>query len=164
EERGRLQDFQNLYVYSAQGDQKVPLVGLARLHYGIEPTKIRRWNYTRTIIPMASPTPGVLPSEVTAAMSEKVAAFEKRLPPGYKVEIGALAEEQKKSFGDLFKALLLTIAGIYLALAVQFRDPIKPLIVFAALPYGMAGGFLGLWLGHEVFGFTAFLSFVSLVG
>ena len=59
---------------------------------------------------------------------------------------------------------MLTIAGIYLALAVQFRNPIKPLIVFAALPYGMAGGFLGLWLGHEVFGFTAFLSFVSLVG
>jgi multidrug efflux pump subunit AcrB len=164
EERGRLQDIQSLYVYSAHGDQKVPLVGLARLRYGVEPTKIRRWNYTRTIIPTAAPKSGVLPSEVTAALKDKVAAFEKRLPPGYTMEIGALAEEQQKSFGDLLKALSLTIAAIYIALAVLFRNPIKPLIVFAALPYGMAGGFLGLRIGHEAFGFMAFLSFISLVG
>jgi multidrug efflux pump subunit AcrB len=164
EERGRLQDIQGLYVYSAHGDQKVPLVGVARLRYGVEPTKIRRWNYTRTIIPTAAPKSGVLPSEVTAALKDKVAAFEKRLPPGYTMEIGALAEEQQKSFGDLLKALSLTIAAIYIALAVLFRNPIKPLIVFAALPYGMAGGFLGLRIGHEAFGFMAFLSFISLVG
>jgi len=98
EERGRLQDIENLYVYSAQGDQKVPLAGVARLNYGIEPTKIRRWNYARTIIPMASPAEGKLASEVTAAMKDKAAAFEATMPPGYRMDIGGLAEEQKKSF------------------------------------------------------------------
>ena len=73
EERARLGDIQNLYVYSAQGDQKVPLVGLARLNYGIEPTKIRRWNYTRTIIPMASPTPGVTSSSRSRRRSRRSA-------------------------------------------------------------------------------------------
>jgi len=64
----------------------------------------------------------------------------------------------------MLKALFLTIAAIYVALAVQFKNPVKPLIVFAALPYGMAGGFVGLWLGGAPFGTMAFLSFVSLVG
>jgi multidrug efflux pump len=164
EERGRLQDIENLYVYSAQGDQKVSLASVARLKYGIEPTKIRRWNYARTIIPTAAPAEGKLSSEVTAAMKDKIAAWETQLPPGYKMDVGGLAEEQKKSFADLLKALFLTIAAIYIALAVQFKNPVKPLIVFAALPYGMAGGFVGLWLGGAPFGTMAFLSFVSLVG
>jgi multidrug efflux pump subunit AcrB len=164
EERGRLQDIENLYVYSAQGDQKVPLAGIARLQYGVEPTKIRRWNYSRTIIPMATPSEGKLASEVTKAMKDKIEAWEKQLPPGYKMDIGGLAEEQKKSFADLLKALFLTISAIYIALAFQFKNPVKPLIVFAALPYGMTGGFIGLWLGGAAFGTMAFLSFVSLVG
>jgi multidrug efflux pump subunit AcrB len=164
EERGRLQDIESLYAYSAHGDQKVPLAGIARLQYGIEPTKIRRWNYSRTLIPMASPAEGKLASEVTAAMKDKIAAWEKQLPPGYRMDIGGLAEEQKKSFADLLKALFLTIAAIYIALAIQFKNPVKPLIVFAALPYGMTGGFVGLWLGGAAFGTMAFLSFVSLVG
>jgi multidrug efflux pump subunit AcrB len=93
-----------------------------------------------------------------------MAEYEKRLPSGYKVEIGALAEEQAKGFADLTKALIITIAAIFIALAVQFRSAFKPIILFLTMPFGMVGALLFLMIMGEPFGFMAFLSIVSLVG
>jgi multidrug efflux pump subunit AcrB len=53
---------------------------------------------------------------------------------------------------------------IFLALAVQFQNSIKPLVVFGAIPYGMVGAFAALWIMGSPFGFMAFLGIVSLVG
>lgn len=40
----------------------------------------------------------------------------------------------------------------------------KPLIVFAAIPYGMMGALLMLWVTNAPFGFIAFLGIASLIG
>jgi multidrug efflux pump subunit AcrB len=53
---------------------------------------------------------------------------------------------------------------IYLALVFQFRHAIKPLVVFAAIPYGVVGSIAALWLMRTPFGFMAFLGVASLVG
>jgi multidrug efflux pump subunit AcrB len=47
---------------------------------------------------------------------------------------------------------------------VQFKHAIKPLIVFAAIPFGIVGGLLGLEVMGAPFGFMAFLGVASLVG
>jgi multidrug efflux pump subunit AcrB len=49
EERAQLADVQNLYVYSMQGDQKVPLRQVSSLEYGMQTEKVRRRNQFRTI-------------------------------------------------------------------------------------------------------------------
>ena len=54
--------------------------------------------------------------------------------------------------------------SIYLALLFQFNNAIKPLLVFAAAPYGVAGAISGLWVMHTSFGFMAFLGIASLIG
>ena len=47
---------------------------------------------------------------------------------------------------------------------VQFKNAVKPVLVFAAIPYGMTGAIASLWLMDAPFGFMAFLGVVSLVG
>ena len=47
-----------------------------------------------------------------------------------------LAEEQAKGFADLTRALLITIAAIYIALAIQFRSAFKPITYALALDSG----------------------------
>ena len=54
--------------------------------------------------------------------------------------------------------------AIYLALLFQFNNAVKPLLVFAAAPYGVAGAILGLWVMRTSFGFMAFLGIASLIG
>ncbi|HZO51616.1 MAG TPA: efflux RND transporter permease subunit, partial [Bryobacteraceae bacterium] len=44
EERSQLSDVQNLYVYSTQGPQKVPLRQVSSIAYQIQTEKLRRFN------------------------------------------------------------------------------------------------------------------------
>ncbi len=67
DERARLGDLRNLYVYSSQGGQKVPLPQIASLSTELRPEQIKRRNQFRTITVQAFPRGGALPSEVLAA-------------------------------------------------------------------------------------------------
>src|SRR5262249_24534899 len=69
-----------------------------------------------------------------------------------------------KSFKQLSVVLLISVTAIFLALVFQFKNAVKPFIVFAAVPYGMVGALAALWLMDVPFGFMAFLGVVSLVG
>jgi multidrug efflux pump subunit AcrB len=53
---------------------------------------------------------------------------------------------------------------IFFALVIQFRHAVKPLLVFAAIPYGVVGAMAALWIMDEAFGFMAFLGVASLIG
>ena len=86
------------------------------------------------------------------------------MPPGYKILIGGEYDKQHEGFRNLTIVLLISLAAIYLALLFQFNNAIKPLLVFAAAPYGVAGAILGLWVMGISFGFMAFLGIASLIG
>lgn len=164
EERAQLADVKNLYVYSLQGRQKVPLGLISSIDYSLQTERIERRNHFRTITASAFPVPGVLPSEIMEQARPELARIGQELPPGYKMEIGGEEEEQVKGFKELAIVMLISITAIYLALVIQFRHAVKPFIVFAAIPYGMVGGFAGLAAMGEPFGFMAFMGIASLIG
>jgi multidrug efflux pump subunit AcrB len=60
--------------------------------------------------------------------------------------------------------MAVSVALIYFALVLQFKNAVKPLLVFAAIPYGMSGAFASLSVMGQPFGFMAFLGVASLVG
>ena len=164
EERAALSDIRSLYVYSAKGQQKVPLESVTTVEYGMQTEKLQRRNQFRTITISAFPVDGVLPSEVLNAAMPGLEALERSMPPGYTMEIGGEYGEQVKGFGNLAVVMLTSIAMIFLALVLQFRHAIKPLIVFAAIPFGIIGALIALWVMGAPFGFMAFLGVASLIG
>jgi multidrug efflux pump subunit AcrB len=88
----------------------------------------------------------------------------KHLPAGYSLVFAGEYKEQNSGFADLAVALGVSILAIYLALMLQFRNVVKPLVVFAAIPFGCIGAFAALYLMHQPFGFMAFLGIASLMG
>jgi multidrug efflux pump subunit AcrB len=80
------------------------------------------------------------------------------------MEIAGEYKEQQKGFGNLAIVMGISIVCIFLALVVQFRHAVKPLVVFSAIPYGMVGAMAALWIMGAPFGFMAFLGVASLVG
>lgn len=164
EERAQLADVQNLYVYSTQGSEKVPLRQVSSLEYGMQTEKVRRRNQFRTTTVSCMAEPGHLPSEILNAARPQLTAFAEQLPSGSRMDIGGSEEEQVKGFKNLVVVLLISIVAIYLTLVFQFKNAIKPFVVFAAVPYGLAGGLVALWIMDTPFGFMAFLGIVSLVG
>jgi multidrug efflux pump subunit AcrB len=164
EERSQLSDLQNLYVFSTQTGQKVPLRQISSMHYSMQPEKIVRRHQFRTITVACFAAAGALPSEVLNAALPRLKEFEKNLPPGFKMEIGGEYEDQVKGFSNMAMVMAISIMMIFMALVIQFRNAVKPFIVFAAIPFGMVGAFASLWIMGTPFGFMAFLGIASLVG
>ena len=106
----------------------------------------------------------MLSSEVLKAAKPKLDAFEKALPPGYKIRMGGDYYQQHRGFGELAIVMGASIFGIFLALVFQFNSAVKPLLVFAAAPYGVVGAVAALWIMGTPFGFMAFLGVASLIG
>ncbi len=163
-EREQLDDVENLYVYSTQSQERIPLRQIGSLEVDPSQAKIIRRDHARTITVGGFPTEGVLPSEALADVAPQLAALEERLPPGYHLEIGGEREEQKKSFRELAIVLVISVSAIFIALIFQFRSAVKPLIVFAAIPFGAVASLVGLRVMSAPFGFMAFLGVISLIG
>jgi multidrug efflux pump subunit AcrB len=164
EERARLSDVQNLYVYSQQGPQKVPLQLVSRIDYALSTEKLQRRNQFRTITVSAFPAEGTLSSEVLMPIKARLETYARTLPPGYALEIGGEYEKQMEGFAELALVMLISVILILLALVIQFRHAVKPFLVFAAIPYGIVGALGALWIMGAPFGFTGFLGVASLIG
>ncbi|MBS1830774.1 MAG: efflux RND transporter permease subunit, partial [Acidobacteria bacterium] len=160
----QLNDIGSLYAYSNMGQQKVPVSQLAKFGYSFSGEVVRRRNQFRTITVSGAPREGVLASEVMSLARPGLDAIAASLPPGYKLEIGGEEEKQKDGFGDLSVVLLVSVIAIFLALTFQFKNAIKPFIVFAAVPFGAVGALLALYVMGAPFGFMAFLGVISLIG
>jgi len=163
-ERSQLSDIENLYVYASESTQKVPLVQISSIQNALESQRIRRQEHFRTISVICSPAAGALSSEVLNAAMPKLEAFQAALPPGYTMSIGGEHAKQVDGFKNLAVVMGISIAAIFFALVLQFNHAVKPLLVFAAVPYGTMGALLALVVMGTPFGFMAFLGVASLVG
>ncbi|HVJ93770.1 MAG TPA: efflux RND transporter permease subunit, partial [Labilithrix sp.] len=163
-ERGQLSDVENLYVRSLHNGARLPLRQISEVSYAMTTEKIFRRDHYRTITVSGFPAPNALPSEVVASVRAEIDKLASELPPGYQLTIAGEEEEQKKGFGDLIIVLGISIFAIYLALVVQLKCAIKPIIVFAAIPFGVAGALVCLVISGSPFGFMAFLGIISLIG
>ncbi len=163
-ERSFLVDPASQYVYRAGGGAPVRLGQVASLQLAPQVALLRHYNRSRAITVSCYPSAGALASTVLKRARPAIDGMARNLPAGYSLSLEGEYKEQRSGFGDLAIALAVSILTIYLALVVQFRNIIKPLIVFAAIPFGCVGAFLALAIMGEPFGFMAFLGVASLIG
>jgi multidrug efflux pump subunit AcrB len=174
-ERSELEDLSSLYVANSSSGVRVPLSQLAFFEPQIITPKVRRRDHERCITVRCDVVNGVLPSEIvnqlqqllptqSTSQTASVAANTMVFPVGYRWEFGGEKFEQDKGFHSLTIALIVSFAAIYLALVVQFNSITQPLLVYAAVPFGVVGGLIGLAIMGSSFGFMAFLGVASLAG
>jgi multidrug efflux pump subunit AcrB len=164
EQRSQLSQVPDLYVYASEGTQKVPLSAVAKVELAFHTDRVVRRDHFRSITVYGFPAPGSFTSEVINQISPGLDELKHHLPPGYTLELGGETARQKEGFLELGLVLLISVALIFFALVMQFDDLVKPILVFAAVPYGAVGAIAALWLMRTPFGFMAFLGIASLVG
>ena len=163
-ERSFLTDPQSQYVYRANGGPPIPLDRIATFQFTPQTALLRHYNRSRAITVSCFPADGALASTVLKRARPRIESMVKNLPAGYSLSLEGEYKQQRSGFGDLAIALGVSVLTIYLALVVQFRSVVKPLLVFAAIPFGCVGAFLALAIMGEPFGFMAFLGVASLIG
>ncbi len=111
------------------------------------------------------------PDEVTSILrgnrmtGEKgiLSDFSKRFP-GYTLEYGGAAEEQKKTYHSLYIAFIVALFLVYTILGTEFKSYVQPLIVMVTIPFAFIGVIFGLFVTHLPFSLNTLVAVVALVG
>jgi multidrug efflux pump subunit AcrB len=153
--------FHQLYLSSASG-QLIPLSQIASYHFQLAVPTLEHYDQQRSITLTSDVKTGYLTNNVTNAIIEAVSKLP--MPTGYSFMAGGEIEKRKESFGGLATALYISIFAIVAVLILAFNGARATLIVASAIPLGIFGSTVALWLGGYTFSFTAFIGIVTLVG
>jgi multidrug efflux pump subunit AcrB len=84
--------------------------------------------------------------------------------PGMRLVIGGEAQEMDESMQSLFRAFIIAVIGIYFILVLLFNSTAQPLVVLAAVPFGVMGVIWAFALHGMQLGFLAMMGTVGLCG
>ena len=86
------------------------------------------------------------------------------LPPGYSVHFEGGAASFSEAYQSLFLALILGILVAYMVLASQYNSFIHPFTVLLAMPFGISGAFLTLWILGQSLNLYSGIGILLLMG
>ncbi len=86
------------------------------------------------------------------------------LPASVRVEYGGTYQEQQKSFADLLRVLLLSLALVFGVLLVEFRSFSAPVAVLASSILSVAGVVAALLLTGLSFNVSSFMGLIMVIG
>ena len=158
DERNAVADVERFLVRTPSGAE-APLDRVASVRVGGSPTSIHRKNGRRVVTLNAEVDPATTTASEVARQLE--ASFLPELAeslPGVDYSLGGERQEQAETMGALLRGFLLALLMIYALLAIPFGSYSKPLIVMAAIPFGV----IGAVLGHLLLGLN--LSVLSVTG
>ena len=163
EERVSFQTLTSLQVPTPSG-RMVPLSQFATFTEEQEYPLIWRRDRLPTLTVGADVSRGVLADDVVTALAPKIDEFAKKVPHGYKVETGGLAEESATSQASVFAVvpiMIVLMLSLMMVLLVSFR---RVAMVFCVLPLGLIGVVASLLLFNRPLGFVAILGVLALIG
>ncbi len=157
-ERRSEHDIEELLIRTPQGGE-IPLREAAEIKRGrswpsIERADGRRIVHVTADIRQGETTPGLVLAKLTEEVLTPLPAKYPALTYGF----GGENREQRESLGSLGTGAAMALMAIYMLLAIPFRSYVQPLIVMAAIPFGLVGALIGhVSLGLE-------LSVMSMMG
>jgi multidrug efflux pump subunit AcrB len=87
-----------------------------------------------------------------------------RLPDGVRVDLRGMVQGMRASFRSFAFGLLLAIVLLYLILVAQFESFVDPLIILLAVPPGLAGVVVMLYLAGTTLNVQSLMGVVMMVG
>ncbi|MCE8029183.1 efflux RND transporter permease subunit [Halomonas daqingensis] len=157
EERDSLGHLHQLPIRTPDG-QVVPLARIAEIHLGRAATTLQRVDGRRQISVTADTDSDAQINQVVATLQADVFPALQAAWPGLELTLGGRQQETAENVSALTQATWLTLIALYALLAIPFRSYLQPLLVLAAIPFGV----IGAMAGHAIMGFG--LSVISLMG
>ena len=150
-------DLFNMMIRTASGDY-IPLSKVANISNSISPSYVSRRDGRRTADVTAEMNPRGETPKVIAALQATVIPQLKNDIPGLEVRLGGSQRSINETTASLIKSCTLALLLIYMLLAIPFQSFVQPLLVMAAIPFGLVGAYMG----HILLGYT--LSMISMLG
>ena len=155
-------DIQGIGLFHVRnGDnQMIPLSTFVTPMPTSAPTVLERYNLYRTAELGGNPGAGYSSGDAIKAMEEIAAT----LPPGYGFEWSGISRQEKESAGKAPIVFAMAIVFVFLFLAALYESWMIPFAVLFAVPLGVFGAMLGLWLTGLTNNIYAQIGLVLLIG
>ena len=159
--RQSLEDIEDIKIYNGYG-QAVRVGDLGKVVETLTPPKIERKDRERMVRVTAVVGKGQVLSDVVKMAEEVIDDTE--IPPEILPKIAGDYETQQEMFRDLFVLLVLIIIMVYIVMAAQFENLMKPFVIMFSVPFTFTGVLLGLWVNNAALGVMAFIGILILMG
>ncbi|MBZ5486082.1 efflux RND transporter permease subunit [Halomonas aquamarina] len=156
-DRDSLNELYRLPVRTPEG-LSVPLSRVADITLSQASSSLERIDGRRIITVTADSEGDQTINQVLATLQEDVFPTLTNTWPGLEVSLGGRQQDTADNLASLRTAMWLMLAALYALLAIPFRSYLQPLLVLAAIPFGIVGAVVG----HMIMGFG--LSIISLLG
>ncbi len=156
--RRELWNFETMRIRTPAG-QEIPLLQAAEVIEGQGFSEINRTDRKRVINVSATVNNEKgNAQEIIADLKQNLLPQLVADYPGLSWDMEGEEKERKESLGSMLSGFKLALVAIFTLLAIPFRSYTQPLLIMAAIPFGM----IGAVLGHIIMGFN--LSLLSMFG
>ena len=159
--RTSIEDIEDIKIYNGYG-QPVRVGDLGKVVETLSPPKIERKDRERMVSVTAVVGKGQVLSEVVDMANEVIDDTE--IPSEIMTKIAGDYETQQEMFADLIVLLILIIIMVYIVMASQFENLMKPFVIMFSVPFTFTGVLLGLWLNNAALGVMSFVGILILMG
>ena len=158
--RDSMTDIEDFTLVDAMG-QRVKLRELAKVEEYWCPPEIKRKSRQRIVTISVTPE-GVSLGEL--ATSIQAVIDETEIPQGVNVNVGGTYEDQQETFADMIMLLILIVLLVYIVMASQFEDFMKPLIIMSAAVMAVPGIIWALFITGVSLDMIGALGVILLIG
>ncbi len=163
-DRGDLSAIASIDLLSANGTNPVPLSAVADIELVPATATISHYKGQRVNTVQAFLTAGALPDSVLTQFQQQLEDDGFVLPTGYRIEYGGEADARGSAVGNLLASVGVLVILMAATLVLSFNSfAIAGLLAVVAIcAVGLAA--MALWLFNSIFGFTAILGTIGLIG
>lgn len=154
-------NIEHLPVAVGNSNMLVPLEQIAKITMDKGPAQIQHLDGKRTVTVSAN-AQGRASGDVTADAKKLANAID--FPAGYGVGLGGASRDQAEIFSEMFIALIMGIAVMYLVLVMQFGSFTAPVPVMISLPLSLIGVALALLITGGTLNLMSFIGVIMLMG
>ncbi len=156
--RKQLWNFETMRIHTP-GGQEIPLIQAADIIEGYGFSEINRTDRKRVINISASVNAEKANAqEIITELKNGLLPQLTQDYPGLTWNMEGEEKERKESLSSMLEGFELALVAIFILLAIPFRSYSQPLLIMAAIPFGLVGAVIG----HMIMGFN--LSILSMFG
>jgi len=156
-----MSDFKNIPLRANNSAAYTPLQSVAKIEPINTPTEVDHYQLRRVIDVYVMPTQEDL-SYINGEAKNLVAGL--KLPKNARVRIQGAVVGMNESFRRFAIGLLLSVILVYLILMAQFRSFIDPFIILMAIPPGLAGVVLMLFVTGTALNIMSLMGVIMMTG
>jgi multidrug efflux pump subunit AcrB len=156
-----MSDFKNIPLRANTSTNYTPLQSVARIVPISTPTEVDHYQIRRIVDVYVMPATEDL-SAVNNEVNKRVA--ELKTGKNVRVTVRGTVVGMNESFKRFAIGLILSIILVYLILMAQFRSFVNPLIILTAIPPGLAGVVLTLFLTHTTLNIMSLMGVIMMTG